>query len=78
MKNFIYMIRDVVADECGPPFQQKNDSAALRAFGQFIASKDAPEDFELLCCAEVDTETGEIQGLIPYRCQVTLNTEVNE
>ncbi len=59
MKVNIYTIFDVVAKECGPIYQAKNDGVAYRAFKSLIG--DTPnvkvDDYDIYCLGEFDTES---------------------
>lgn len=58
MKVNIYTIYDVVAKECGPIFQGKNDDIAARVYHSILS--DTPninsDDYEIYCLGEFDTE----------------------
>lgn len=54
MKGKIYVIYDKMADDNGPVFQAVNDAVAIREFSQLLENTKYPEDFELLCVAEID------------------------
>lgn len=58
MKVNIYTIYDILAKECGPIFQAKNDDVAVRAFYSLLS--DTPNtmanEYEIYCLGEFDTE----------------------
>lgn len=58
MKANIYTIYDVVAKECGPIFQGKNDEVAVRVFNSLLNDTPniKPTDYEIYCLGEFDTE----------------------
>ncbi len=58
MKANIYTIYDVVAKECGPIFQGKNDEVAIRVFNSILNDTPniKPTDYEIYCLGEFDTE----------------------
>lgn len=66
----LYTIRDAKADYYIPPFAQRNNGEAIRAF-QDTCSKpgttihDHPEDFFLFLIGEFDQELGVIKPLAP-------------
>ena len=63
MKMNLYVIRDLVADECGPVFEANNDAVAVRNFKNLL-QKDGvyPEDYELLLVGNINRKIGEVYG----------------
>lgn len=59
MKVNIYTIYDVLAEECGPVFQAKNDSVACRAVDAMLkeVSGTAISDYHLYCLGSFETES---------------------
>lgn len=43
----IYVIKDTVAEECGPLFEAKNDAVAIRSFENLRKNQPNPDDFSL-------------------------------
>lgn len=54
----IYTIYDVLAEECGPIFQAKNDKVACRACDSMIAEAcgTSVSDYQLWCLGAFDNE----------------------
>lgn len=58
MKTFMYVIRDNVAEDCGPIFTAKTDGVAIRNYENYI-NKDVTvhkEDYDLLRVGSYDSE----------------------
>ncbi len=65
MKQQIYAVKDIVAEEFQPPFYLKNDAVAVKEFGKACEQTDTqwhkhPNDYSLYYLGEFDTETGTI------------------
>lgn len=60
MKLGIYVIRDSVAGEYGPPYVAKNDALALRQFQSLIKTTVSPLDFSCHYVGEFCSETADI------------------
>lgn len=61
MINNIYTIYDVIAQECGPLFEAKNDAIANRAVYHLIKSKGVRlEEHKLIHLGYINTEEAEI------------------
>lgn len=58
MKLGIYTIKDMVADECGPVFEAKNDEVAGRNFRQLMAREKIrnEDEFRLYKIGSYETE----------------------
>ena len=54
----LYTVYDVVAEECGPIFEAKNDAIARRQFDNMLQSQRVayPKDYELHCIGFFDRE----------------------
>jgi len=65
MKIFMYSVLDKKADEFGPPFMAKNDEVAKRNLSNLLRDSPYPEDYQLFLIAEYESDTGEVQGLVP-------------
>lgn len=80
MKVNIYTIYDVLAKECGPIFQAKNDEVAKRAFKSLV--DDTPNvvdsDYEIYCLGEFDTENRSFEPVDDYGRLVLNDLEVSE
>ena len=62
MKGKLYVIYDRVAGETNPPMLFKNDGVALRVFQSMIEKEQVkPEDYELYCIGDYDTENPPLQ-----------------
>lgn len=59
----LYVIRDRVAEEYGPPFTSKNDGVAQRKFQSILmeAKNTRPSDFELVHVGYYNPLTAEIE-----------------
>lgn len=64
MKQNLYVIYDVLAEECGPVMQAPNDKVAARAYYNLIetVAQRSRNDYRLMMCGTVETNTGEIFG----------------
>jgi len=63
----LYVVRDKVADECGPVFQAKNDGVARRSVSKFLETV-APHDrdaYALMRIADWDTEFMKLIEAVP-------------
>lgn len=65
---FIYTIYDRKASYCLPVFSLKSEADARRQFSEIITQSDTlvskyPGDYDLVCIAEFDEQTGNV---IPY------------
>lgn len=60
MKSNLYVIRDKVAEECGPIFQAPNDGVAVRAYRNLTSDANPKEDYELLFVGTIDSCVGEV------------------
>ena len=63
MKQKIYAVKDIVAEEFQPPFFLKNDALAIKEFGKACENKETqwyqhPSDYSMYYLGEFDTETG--------------------
>lgn len=56
----VYVIRDKVAEQCGPVYTAENDGVAARGFRQAMLKVSDPLDFQLLKVGEFDTFTGKL------------------
>jgi len=54
IKSRLYVCRDIIADDCGPVFQAKNDAVALRSFRQLTKDTVNPDEYELHCVGYID------------------------
>lgn len=54
----IYTVRDDLAEEFGPLFEQKNDATAKRSVEELLKDKPYPADYSLYCIGEFDHDTG--------------------
>ena len=80
MKVNIYTIYDVVAKECGPVFQAKNDVVAHRAFKSLIGDTPNanPSDYDIYCLGLFDTESRFFVPEVDYGRLVLKDLEVEE
>lgn len=64
MKQYLYVIYDVLADECGPVFQAPNDKVAARAYFNLVetVAQRSRKDFILEVAGTIETTHGEIYG----------------
>jgi len=67
MKQNIYAVKDIVAEEFQPPFFLKNDAVAIKEFGKACENKETqwnqfPQDYSLYYLGNFDTETGKIDS----------------
>lgn len=64
MKSNLYVIYDVLAEECGPVFQAVNDKVAARAYYGLVGplSIAARKDYQLWLVGSIDILTGEVVG----------------
>lgn len=70
MTQYIYSVRDRVADLYGPPLFAPSDAVCLRSIraaanGDASLMRYASADFDLYCIGEYDDKTGEIVGFVP-------------
>lgn len=63
---YMYTIRDIVDETCGPIHVNSSDARARRLFDKFASEQPDGSEFELLCIGEFDDETGEVQHLVPF------------
>lgn len=50
----LYTVRDELAEEYGPLFEQKNDATAKRSVELMLKDKPYPADYSLYCVGEFD------------------------
>lgn len=64
MKQNLYVIYDVLAEECSPVMQAPNDKVAVRAYYNLIVTvaEKSRKDYQLWLVGSVDTSTGEVVG----------------
>ena len=62
----LYSIKDKVAGEFGPIYEAVNDAVAMREFSRIMAKTEFADDFELICMAEMDKVTGQMELCEPY------------
>lgn len=55
MVSKVYVVRDLVAEECSAPFIAKNDGIALRQYRHML-QQSVLSDFNLLCLGQFDSE----------------------
>lgn len=68
MKFGLFVIRDNVAKEFGADvFVAKNDGVAMRGYRVAMSKTSSPDDFSLYHVGWYDTESGEVEGLVPNR-----------
>lgn len=53
-RRYLYVVRDIVADDYGPIFEAVNDLVADRSFKQILRNAAYPNDFELHCLGFLD------------------------
>jgi hypothetical protein len=70
----LYVIYDVLAEECGPIFEAKNDAVAARQYRNVMASRKAGDqaEYQLHCVGDID----ELQMAITP-CRPSRRVEVN-
>lgn len=69
MNYFIYLIYDKISEQYAAPFCSLNDATAARQFHQTIRANALaePSDFELYCCGNFSTDSGQIVPCFPLR-----------
>lgn len=67
MIHYLYTIRDMIAEECGPVFNAKNDSVAIRQVHNLIRNEPCgdPSEYELYRIGQYDGDTGRIVSIEP-------------
>lgn len=65
---FIYTIYDRKAEYCLPVFSQRSNAEAERQFTQLVVASDTqmsqyPGDFDLVCIAAMDVQSGKVNAL---------------
>ena len=57
---FLYVVRDVVAEQCGPVFEAVNDAVAMRQYRAIVKDCD-PAEYQLIRIGRVDRANGQAQ-----------------
>lgn len=70
MEMRLYVIRDKVAEECGPVFAAVNDGIAFRQYRHLLSGCPDIMDYQLQCVGAYDTVMGEIVGHAPVIVEV--------
>ena len=71
MKISIYSIHDAL-NGFGNPTLQNNDASAMRQFAEVFKDIYSPQDYSLYKLGEFDTDSGEIETIIPMLvCRAT-------
>ena len=70
MEMHLYVIRDKVAEECGPVFAAVNDGIACRQYRQLLSGCPDIMDYQLQKVGDYDTVTGEVVGYAPVVVEV--------
>ncbi len=80
MKKFLYVIKDVEADSCGPVMDIKNDVVAKRMFKKIVEEQKLDTSiFRLFKIAEYDDESGLVNGTCsPIDITISLDAEDDE
>lgn len=71
----LYVVKDIIADKCGPIFQAENDLVALRAFKKLLSKIPFEDHNEFICLriGNYNDDTGEITGENVKEVQPELN-----
>jgi len=77
MKQLMYCIFDMAANESGPVLVCKNDAVAKRAFRTALTGQDS-RDYRLYRVGTYDPETIEIKGITPVEISPTALDEENK
>lgn len=79
IKNNIYSIKDLVADDFGPIFEAKNHDVAVRYRDSMVSKNQLnANEFAVFHIGEI-SENGEIQGVLPRQLTLAdLKGVVNE
>lgn len=76
MKNNLYVVMDLVAEQSGFIHESVNDNTALREFAKFLAAQEGREsDFRLVCIGSFDHETCELVVHEEYEVQPKFELE---
>ena len=70
MEMRLYVIRDNVAEECGPVFAAVNDGIACRQYKQLLSGCPDIMDYQLQHVGMYDTVKGEVVGHAPIVVEV--------
>lgn len=74
MRYNLYVVKDKLAEEAGPPFQAVNDKVAIRHFNAMNIPEALKDEYELLCVGSYDSK--EI-FIVPEICYSVVNQEEN-
>lgn len=70
----VYSVKDLVAQEYGPPVLARNDKVASRMYLALLAQNKLDQnDFELYALGEFDSDTGMFRTEEPQRIEVILD-----
>lgn len=70
MKIYVYSIYDIKAEEYGPLFLAKNNDVAIRMIKNTIKDFIYPQDYDLYCVGNFDSESGELYGILGLVCNL--------
>lgn len=62
----VYVVKDKLAEECGPPFTAVNDKVALREYVSIGIPESLKDQYELLCIGYYDSVDVSITPNITY------------
>lgn len=74
MQYGLYVVKDKLADEAGPPFTAVNDKVAVRHFNQMNIPDTLRDEYELLC---IGTYNSKEIFIVPEICYSVVNQEAS-
>nr|WAE43350.1 MAG: hypothetical protein [Microviridae sp.] len=71
----LYVIYDILAEECGPVYEAKNDDIAVRMYKRLWEKEPAgrSNEFWLFCVGEIDRKNMEINAVKATRIELNVS-----